>query len=56
MAPESAASGDSGIPGWTLILTGLFGLGVGVTLAWLLMRRRGDVTPEPVPKGTPARV
>jgi hypothetical protein len=56
LAAEATASGDSGIPGWTLILTGLFGLGVGVAVAWFLMRRRGDLAPEPAPPRTPARV
>ncbi|MDQ4068500.1 MAG: glycoside hydrolase [Actinomycetota bacterium] len=48
--------GGGGIPGWTLVLTGVFGLGVGVVLAWLLMRGRGQPTPEPVAPRAPARV
>ncbi|HEX2048918.1 MAG TPA: sialidase family protein [Acidimicrobiales bacterium] len=56
LAPETTSSGDSGIPGWTLIFTGLFGLGLGVTVAWVLMRRRGDAAPAPLSPRTPARV
>ncbi len=47
-------SPTAGFPGWTLLLTGLFGLGLGVVVAWLLFRRRGD-EPESVPRGTPVR-
>lgn len=47
---------SGGIPGWTLALTGLFGLGVGVVLAALLMRRRDAGAPESVKRGTPAPV
>jgi len=31
---------DGGIPGWTLALTGVFGLGLGVAAAWVLFRPR----------------
>jgi hypothetical protein len=56
LAPTTTGDSGSGIPGWTLLLTGLFGLGLGVTLAWFLIRRRGDVAPEAVPsRGSPAR-
>jgi hypothetical protein len=40
LAPETAGDSDSGIPGWTLVLTGVFGLGLGVVVAWLLFRRQ----------------
>ncbi|MDQ3897313.1 MAG: glycoside hydrolase, partial [Actinomycetota bacterium] len=53
LAGETAADSGSGIPGWTLVLTGLFGLGVGVVVAAALMRRGGDVAPAPAPRGTP---
>jgi hypothetical protein len=52
LTPEKAATSDTGIPGWTLVLTGVFGLGVGVVVAWLLMRRRGGTASVPA---TPAR-
>ncbi len=54
LTPVKVAESDSGIPGWTLLLTGLFGLGLGVAVAWLLMRRR-EPDPSSVPRGTPAR-
>lgn len=40
LAAETVGDSDSGIPGWTLILTGVFGLGLGVVVAWLLFRRQ----------------
>ncbi len=40
LAPETVGDSDSGIPGWTLLLTGVFGLGLGVVVAWLLFRRQ----------------
>ena len=56
LVAETTGDAGTGIPGWTLVLTGLFGLGVGVALAWFLMRRRGNVAPEPVTSGAPVRV
>lgn len=53
LAPETVGNSDSGIPGWTLLLTGLFGLGLGVVVAWLLFRRQSA---GPAPQGAPARV
>jgi hypothetical protein len=53
---EAVEVKSSGIPGWTLALTGLFGLGLGVGVAGLLMRRRDDAAPQSVPRATPARV
>jgi hypothetical protein len=53
---EAVEVKSSGIPGWTLALTGLFGLGLGVGVAGLLMRRRDDPARESVPRATPARV
>jgi hypothetical protein len=53
LAPEAAEDSDSGIPGWTLLLTGLFGLGLGIVVAWLLFRRQSPVA---APQGAPARV
>ncbi|HWI03516.1 MAG TPA: sialidase family protein, partial [Acidimicrobiales bacterium] len=53
LAPETVEDYDSGIPGWTLLLTALFGLGLGVTIAWLLFRRQA--APAPAAPGTPAR-
>jgi hypothetical protein len=50
------AGGDGGIPGWTLALTTVFGMGVGVAIAWLLMRQKGGVPKEPAMRGTSARV
>ncbi|MDQ3575987.1 MAG: hypothetical protein M3404_13915 [Actinomycetota bacterium] len=52
--PRTGDESDSGSPGWTLLLTGLFGLGLGVAVAWLLMRRR-DAEPAAAPRGTPSR-
>lgn len=52
LAPETVGDSDSGIPGWTLLLTGLFGLGLGVVVAWLLFRRQSAGT---APQGAPAR-
>jgi hypothetical protein len=49
LAPETASESDGGIPGWTLVLTGVFGLGLGVAVAWLLFRRRSDAPPQGVP-------
>lgn len=54
LAAPTSTDGGSDIPAWTLLLTGLFGLGLGIAVAWLLMRRRGDAASEPVPGGTPA--
>ena len=53
LAPETVGDSDSGIPGWTLFLTGLFGLGLGVVVAWLLFRRQSAGT---APQGAPARI
>jgi hypothetical protein len=55
LAPIKAGS-DSGIPGWTLALTTVFGMGVGVAIAWLLMRQKGGVPKEPAMRGTSAKV
>jgi hypothetical protein len=55
LKPVAVASSGSGIPGWTLALTTLFGLGLGVVLAWFLVRRR-DVQAPAVHRGAPARV
>jgi hypothetical protein len=55
LAPVAISAGDSGIPGWTLLLTGLFGLGLGIVVAWLMIRRR-DAGTAAAPRGTPARV
>jgi hypothetical protein len=52
LAPETVGDSRSGIPGWTLLLTGLFGLGLGVAVAWLLFRRQPGVA---APQGAPAR-
>lgn len=50
LAPETVGNSDSGIPGWTLLLTGLFGLGLGVVVAWLLFRRQpAGVAPQGAP-------
>ena len=54
LTPVTVGESDSGIPGWTLLLTGLFGLGLGVAVAWLLMRRR-EPDATSVARGTPAR-
>ena len=54
LTPVKVGESDSGIPGWTLLLTGLFGLGLGVDVAWLLMRRRETETASAA-RGTPAR-
>jgi hypothetical protein len=51
--PVKVADSGSGIPGWTLILTGLFGLGAGVALTAAMMRRRPA---EATLAGTTARV
>jgi hypothetical protein len=53
LTPVVVESGSTGIPGWTLLLTGVFGLGLGVVVAWLLFRRREAEVG--VPRGTPAR-
>ena len=45
--PTSLSASGSGIPGWTLVLTGLFGLGLGVLVAGLMVRRRGVETAPP---------
>jgi hypothetical protein len=55
LTPVTVNAGGTGIPGWTLLLTGLFGLGVGIVVAWLLIRRR-EMAVEAAPRGTPARV
>ena len=47
LAPTSLSASGSGIPGWTLVLTGLFGLGLGVLVAGLMVRRRGVETAPP---------
>jgi hypothetical protein len=52
LAPETTGSADDGIPGWTLLLTGVFGLGLGVVLAWLLFRRQAAPA---APQGAPIR-
>ena len=52
LAPETVGDSDSGIPGWTLLLTGLFGLGLGVAVAWLLFRRQSAPAGA---QGAPAR-
>ena len=52
LAPETIGDSDSRIPGWTLLLTGLFGLGLGVMVAWLLFRRQSGGA---APQGAPAR-
>lgn len=53
LAPTVVEKSDSGIPGWTLLLTGLFGLGLGVVVAWLLFRRQSaGVAPQGVPVRT----
>ena len=36
----AAAAPDKGIPGWTLFGTAALGLGVGICLAWLIVRKR----------------
>jgi hypothetical protein len=54
LTPVTVGGSDSGIPGWTLLLTGLFGLGLGVVVSWLLIRRR-DAETTAVPRGTPSR-
>jgi hypothetical protein len=51
--PIRAAESGSGIPGWTLVLTGLFGLGAGVALTAAMMRRRPA---DAAPAGATARV
>jgi len=53
LVPETVVENSSGIPGWTLVLTGLFGLGLGVAVAWFMMRRR---EPAPATAGAGARV
>lgn len=53
LAPAAAGGSGSGIPGWTLLLTGVFGLGLGVAMAWLLFRRQAAGA---APHGEPARV
>jgi hypothetical protein len=55
LAPVMVRESSSGIPGWTLLLTGLFGLGLGIVLAWLMIRRRDAQTTPAAPRGTPAR-
>ena len=55
LEPAKAADSGSGIPGWTLALTTVFGMGLGVGIAWLTSRRR-DSDPRPVEQRTPARV
>jgi hypothetical protein len=53
LAPTVVGDDDSGIPGWTLLLTGLFGLGLGVAVAWLLFRRQA--APAGAAQGAPVR-
>ena len=55
LEPVKVTTGGSGIPGWTLALTGVFGLGVGVAVTGLLMRRRDTPAPAAVPERTPSR-
>ena len=55
LVPTTVNEGDSGIPGWTLLLTGLFGLGLGIVVAWLLILRRDAETTTGAARGTPAR-
>ncbi len=54
LAPVTVGDSDNGIPGWTLLLTGLFGLGLGIVVAWLMVRRR-DAEAAAAPRGAPAR-
>jgi hypothetical protein len=57
LKPVKVATSKGGIPGWTLALTTLFGLGLGVAIAWVLVRRRDAASPpQTTPKGAPARV
>ncbi len=52
LTPVTVGESGSGIPGWTLLLTGLFGLGLGTVVAWGLLRRR-EAGSVPAPKGRP---
>jgi len=57
LKPVGVATSKGGIPGWTLALTTLFGLGLGVGIAWLMVRRRDAAgPPQAASKGAPARV
>jgi hypothetical protein len=49
---------NEGIPGWTLFGTAALGLGLGISVAWLVARRRtpAEGGSRPVPSGTPAKV
>jgi len=43
----AAAAPDEGIPGWTLFGTAALGLGVGICLAWVIVRKRLPAAPAP---------
>ena len=54
LAPAPA---DEGIPAWTLFGTAVLGLGVGVCLAWLIVRKRLPASPARAEsRGTPVGV
>ncbi len=54
---STVAPSDEGIPGWTLFAAGAFGLGLGICIAWLLVRRRPPAPrPEPAQRGEPVPV
>ncbi len=53
---SNLAARDEGLPGWTLFGTAALGLGLGISIAWLIVRRRPPATSigtakkgEPVP-------
>jgi hypothetical protein len=54
LEPIKVGDSGSGIPGWSLLLTGLFGLGLGVGLTSLMMRRSAGAAAAAAP--APARV
>jgi hypothetical protein len=57
LTAEALGEESSGIPGWTLLLTALFGLGLGVAATVFLIRRREAAAPQAAPpRGSPARV
>ena len=47
---------DEGIPAWTLFGTAVLGLGIGICVAWLIVRKRLPATPVGAPKGEPVKV